>query len=98
MYMVIRAATISHNVEDSEDWNAMAAPWNCVWISGGMRMSRSVATMASTASESDEPGVRLNEIVAVGNCPIWLMTRIEGRYSRVATASSGTRVPEDVAT
>ena len=76
----------------------MAAPWNWVWTDGGICMSASVAMMASTASESEEPGVRLNETVAVGNWPMWLMTSVEGLSSMLATVSSGTSDPEDVAT
>ena len=61
MYIVTMAARISQSVEERDDWKAIAAPWNCVWILAGMPISISVSAMASTASESDAPLARLKE-------------------------------------
>ena len=39
-----------------------------------MPSSRCAVSIASTASPSDAPGARLNDIVTAGNCPAWLIT------------------------
>src|SRR5262252_9195666 len=75
MYMVTIAAMIRNRVLLSDDWNASAAPWNFVSALIGMPISRCAARIALTASPSDAPGARLNEIVAAGNWPRWLIAR-----------------------
>src|ERR1700677_2540929 len=53
---------------DSADWNACAAPWKLTAKLGGRSISCSAWPIASTASPSDAPGARLNEMVVTGNC------------------------------
>ena len=59
----------------------------------GTPSSRSAAVMALTASPSDAPGARLNEIVAAGNWPRWLITSGALRSLMRAIVSSGTCCP-----
>src|SRR5215469_17152542 len=52
--------------------------------------------MALTASPSDAPGARLNEMVAAGNWPWWLMVRGTLVRSIFAIEVSGTSEPPTV--
>ncbi len=74
-------------------WKARAAPWKRASIEAGMPSARREASMASTASPSEVPGVRLNEMVTAGNWPWWLTTRGLGRSSKDVNVESGTWPP-----
>ena len=52
----------------SEDWKAAATPWKLVRMVAG-RDSRAIPSTRSTASPSETPGARLNEMVTAGSCP-----------------------------
>src|SRR5215472_13850766 len=52
--------------------------------------------MALTASPSDAPGARLNEMVAAGNWPWWLMVRGALVRSILAIEVNGTSEPPAV--
>src|SRR5215470_2274632 len=90
MYIVTMAARMRSSVFTSDARKARAAPWKLVRTLGGMRISFSAFSMASTASPSEAFGARLNEIVVEGNCPRWLIEREPGRSLTFATAESGT--------
>src|SRR5271155_653592 len=66
--MAAIAAASRNTSFDSADWNACAAPWKLTAKLGGRLMSASALPIASTASPSEAPGARLNEIVVTGNC------------------------------
>ena len=53
----------------SEAWNAWAVPWNDVLSVAGTRSSRCMRSTWATASLSETPGFRLNEIVTDGSWP-----------------------------
>ncbi len=96
--MVTMAARISSSVLDSDARNASAAPWNWLWMPAGMPMSRCTRSMTSTASPSDTPLARLNDMVTAGNWPMWLTTSAAARSSMRASEASGTCWPSAVAT
>ena len=81
---------ISRSSLPSAAWKASAAPWNAVIMLAGRAISASALRIASTASPSDAPGARLNEINTEGNWPRWL-TAIGAVCSMIcAIADSGT--------
>src|ERR1035438_2085636 len=98
MYMVTMAARISHSSLASEPRNAAAAPWNWICALAGRPISACVFWMPVTASPSEAPGERLNEIVADGNWPIWLTTSGVARSLMRAMAVSGTCIDACVLT
>ena len=59
----------------SDAWKACAVPWKFARRLAGTPRSPSTLWIAVTASPSDLPGARLNEIVIAGNCPWWLIDR-----------------------
>ncbi len=59
----------------SESRNACAVPWNEPLSACGSPISACALLIAFTASPSEAPGLRLNEIVTAGNWPWWLMDR-----------------------
>ncbi|MNC74949.1 hypothetical protein D3C75_1263970 [compost metagenome] len=67
-YMVTTAASISHNVLDSDASKADAAPCSRSSTLSGMPMSCLAASMAAMASPSDPPGGRLKDRFTAGNC------------------------------
>ena len=83
------AARISHSWFASDARKASAAPWSLTWALTGRPMSRCASSMASTASPSDAPRARLNEIVAAGNWPIRLSTSGAGRSVTCASDDKG---------
>ncbi len=93
MYITSTAARISHSVEESEPRKASAAPWKRDSMLAGRPISVSAASIAVTASPSDTPGARLNEIVVAGNWPMWLRSSALGRSSTRAMPASGTGSP-----
>ena len=93
MYIVMTAARIRNSWFDSDAWNASAAPWKRVWNDAGRPMSCSAAAIALTASPSDAPGARLNEIVVDGNCDRCATSSGDGRSWNVAIDASGTWPP-----
>ncbi len=95
MYIVTTAARISHSVFDSDALKASAAPWKVVCIEIGRPISCSTCLILSTAWPSDAPCARLNEIVAAGNWPWWLITSGPVRSLMRANAPSGTWPPDD---
>ena len=60
---------------------------------GGRPISASAAWIELTASPRAVPEARLNEMVAAGNCPWWLMESGEVPGSKCAKALSGTDSP-----
>src|ERR1022692_2685548 len=90
MYMVTMAARISHSSLASEPRNAAAAPSNWICALAGRPIAACVFWIAVTASPSEAPGARLNEIVADGNWPMWLTTSGVARSLMRAMAVSGT--------
>src|SRR5689334_6885000 len=100
MYMVTTAARISQSSFASEPRNALAAPWKAICALAGTPISSFAFWITSTASPSDAPGARLNEMVAAGNWPRWLMTSGAVCSETRAMDESGTCVvpaPESVA-
>ncbi|MNE09711.1 hypothetical protein D3C80_1023980 [compost metagenome] len=73
MYTATSAARISHGWLDSELWKACAAPWKLPMIESGMPSSRWVRSRICTASPSATPEARLNDRLAAGNRPSWLI-------------------------
>jgi hypothetical protein len=65
-------------------------PWNAVATEIGLPLSFSNRLMASTAWPSATFGLRLNDIVAEGNMPWWLMTMGAGLMSLCTNVESGT--------
>ncbi|MNP74873.1 hypothetical protein D3C76_1718150 [compost metagenome] len=70
MYMVTTAARISSKVLDSDAWKASAAPWKRVCTPMGMPISCWTCSITLTASPSDAPCARLNDIITAGNWPM----------------------------
>src|SRR3954468_22855754 len=97
MYMVTIAARISSSVLPSEDWNASAAPWKRVRRLAGSPSYASAERIDLTASPSEAPRARLNEIVVDGNCPRWLITSEVGRSDTRAIADrrTGSAEPDE---
>ena len=56
------------NLQVGDALKASAAPWSFTCALTGRPMSRCAASTALTASPSDAPGARLNEIVEATNC------------------------------
>ena len=83
------AARISQSWFVSDARKASAAPWSFTCALTGRPISRCAASMAFTASPSDAPRARLNEIVAAGNWPMRLTTSGAGRSVTVASADNG---------
>ncbi len=79
----------------SDAWKARAAPWNPVWMLGGMPSSRVTRSIEVTAAPSETLGARLNETVTAGNWPWWLTASVVARCSIVARVESGTWPPPD---
>src|SRR5450631_1055448 len=101
MYIVTMAARISQSSLLSDALNARAAPWKLIWTLSGSARACLADSIAFTASPSEAPGARLNEIVATGNWPMWLMATAAGFVSKRAKLLSGmicSRVPESVET
>ncbi|MNV87580.1 hypothetical protein D3C71_1817160 [compost metagenome] len=94
MYTATNAARISHGWLDSELWKAWAAPWKLPLIESGMPSSRWVRSRRLTASPRATPGARLNDRLAAGNRPSWLIDKgpVLGGATW-ATADSGTISP-----
>src|SRR5512143_4059759 len=90
MYIVTIAARISQISVASEARNALAAPWKRICTDAGTPSSRSVPSIARTASPSETPRARLNDTVAAGNWPRWLMTSGALRSTTRAIEESGT--------
>src|SRR5712692_4718733 len=86
------AISSSHPRPRNDDSNAWAVPWKLVVTVGG-RAARDSRSTAATASPSDVPGFRLNEIVTAGSWPRWATVRGPVLRARRATVSSGTRAP-----
>ena len=63
-----------------------------------MRHARCTCSMAATASLSDAPGARLNDMLAAGNCPRWLTTSGVSLSLNFATELSCTWPPLAVVT
>src|SRR5438034_775912 len=78
----------------SEAWKARAAPRKPLWIDGGRPISRAAPLMASTASPSEAPGARLNEIVTAGNWPWCAITRGVAQHRLLAQAREQPRRPQ----
>ena len=66
--------------------------------SGACRCASCASWMAVTASPSDSPGARLNEIVTAGNWPWWLMASGAVVVVSCTIALSGTGAPVGVRT
>src|SRR2546422_4646420 len=79
---------------DIAAWKACAVPWNLVVTLGG-RMPAPASFTSLTASPSETPGLRLNEIVTAGSWPRWLTDSGPTVALRLATAFSGTSAPDD---
>src|SRR5579862_51318 len=90
MYIVRTAAAIRYSSFVSDPLNAATAPWNAVTKLLGRPISCSARLMALTASWSEDPGATLNEMVAAGNCPRWVIKRGPERCSTCTIADSGT--------
>src|SRR5574337_1580475 len=90
MYTVTTAASTSSSVLVSDARKASAAPWKLVSTEGGRSSAACSALIASTAAPSDAPGARLNDTVADGNCPTWLIASAAGCSTTAATDASGT--------
>ena len=71
----------------------LAMPWNRPSTVGGTLSSSRSLWICSTASPSEWPGARLNEIVTDGNWPWWLMVSGASFSVMRATALSGTGTP-----
>ena len=76
----------------SDDWNAAAVPWNVVRTVSGS-VSRATACTRSTASPSDTPGARLNEMVTEGSWPRCVIRSGPTVVFGLVTAFSGTSFP-----
>src|SRR5690606_5555882 len=74
----------------SDARKAVVAPWNTMRVLGDRPISCCAASMTSTALLSDAPGARLNDTLAAGNCPRWLVTSGALRSLMRAIALSGT--------
>ena len=64
----------------------------------GMSRARWASLMARTASDSDPPGARLNDIVTAGNCPIRLMTCVAWPSDTLTRLEIATGLPAVVCT
>ncbi len=92
------AARTSAGSLASDSLNACAVPAKSAWTLGGMPMRACAASMALTASPSDSPAARLNEIVTAGNWPWWLIASGAVVVVSCTIALSGTGAPVGVRT
>src|SRR6266540_1798176 len=67
MYIVTIAARMSQISFASDPSNAAAAPWNCTCALAGTPISRRALSISLTASPSDAPGARLNDVVVAAD-------------------------------
>ena len=93
MYIVTIAARISNSVLPSEALKRQRRA--LVTGADAQRQADFLlgASMAFTASPSEAPGARLNDTVATGNWPRWLIDSGVGRSDNSAIADSGTCLP-----
>ncbi|MNV92559.1 hypothetical protein D3C71_1871730 [compost metagenome] len=91
--MVTTAARISSKVLDSDAWNASAAPWKRVCTPSGMPICCCTCSITLTASPSEAPWARLNDMVTAGNWPMWEIASCAWRCSIRASADSRTWPP-----
>src|SRR5579862_3610047 len=93
MYMTITAASSSSSSLVRLLRKASAAPSKVVEMLSGIASDCSTVPIASTAAPREDPGARLKETVAAGNCARWLMSSGRASMVSLAMAERGTWPP-----
>ena len=84
MYIVTIAARISHSSLSSDARNASAAPWKLICtLSGRSELGLGRLDRLRRRRPATRRGARLNEIVAAGNWPMWLIDERRGFRSTI---------------